>query len=175
MYCSHCGKEINIDKVESKFNSAEIVEAEQTESLEETKVAYVCPRCGHLVHDHLDEADIKSLSAASHAEIQRGRNFFSNGMCLNVIAIIILILAALFLALAHKPANNHQLVMTSPEFYVSVIAFAVGGVMLIVGIVFTILGLLKKTRYSRLLKDIQNEVFFQQLLTCMIVKKEDKS
>ncbi len=160
MYCSHCGKNLNIDKIESKANSLGLYGEDQVVDLE-TDIQYICPRCGYLVHHHLDEADIKSLSAASHAEIQRGRNFFSSGMCLNVIGVIVLILAILFFVLAHKPANNHQLVMSSPEFYVSIIMFVASGVMLVLGIIFTTLGLLKKSRYSQLLKDIQNEVFFQ--------------
>ena len=78
------------------------------------------PRCGHLIHQHVTEQELKTLSAASHAEIQRGRNFFASGMSLNLIGAIILVLAIIFLVLAHKPANNFALVTTCPEFFVCV-------------------------------------------------------
>ena len=157
MYCCHCGYEVNVDKVERKIDSHTLFEGIN----EVTEVQYVCPRCGHLVHNHISEQEIKSLSAASHAEIQRGRNFFANGMSLNLIGAIILILAIIFLVLSHKPANNFSLVTDCPEFYVCIAAFVISGILIGVGVVLTTIGVLKKTKYQQLLKDIQNQVFFQ--------------
>lgn len=157
MYCCHCGYDLNIDKVEKSVDSHTLFE----EANIDTDVKYVCPRCGHLIHKNVDEQEIKTLSAASHAEIQRGRNFFANGMSLNLVGAIILILAIIFLVLSHKPANNFALVTDCPEFYISVVAFVISGILIGVGLVLTIIGVLKKTKYQQLLKDIQNQVFFQ--------------
>lgn len=158
MYCCHCGKKIDEGKIEGKKFSASLYEGEVDEN---TKVEYVCPRCGHLIHHDVDEREIKTLAAASHAEIQRGRNFFANGMSLNCIGTIILVLAIIFLLLSRKPANNFQLVTTCPEFYVCVVCFVVSAVLIGFGLFFTIQGILKKVQYQALLKDIQNETFHQ--------------
>ena len=88
-------------------------------------------------------------------------NFFANGMSLNCIGTIILILAIIFLLLARKPANNFRLVTTCPEFYVCVVCFAVAAVLIGFGLFFTIQGILKKVQYQALLKDIQNDTFHQ--------------
>ena len=132
MYCTHCGKEINEEKLESKKLSQALHEGEIDEN---TSVEYVCPRCGHLIHKDVSDQEIKTLAAASHAEIQRGRNFFANGMSCNAIGAILLILAVIFFFLAKKPSNNFELVTTCPEFFVSIAFFAVGGVLVIVGII----------------------------------------
>ena len=158
MYCCHCGKEIDVGKIEKKRLS---VASFQDEVDDQTEVQYVCPRCGHLVHTHVTEQEIKTLSAASHAEIQRGRNFFASGMSLNLIGAIILILAVIFLALAHKPANNFALVTTCPEFYVCIAFFVICAILIGGGLVLTTIGILKKAKYQQLLKDIQNQVFYQ--------------
>jgi DNA-directed RNA polymerase subunit RPC12/RpoP len=158
MYCCHCGKEIDENKIESKCLSQSMHEEKVDEN---TTIEYVCPRCGHLIHHDVSEKEIKTLAAASHAEIQKGRNAFSNGMSLNCVGVIILILAIIFFQLSKKPAQNFTLVTTCPEFFVSMTAFAIGGVMLIVGLVFTLIGVLNKHKYQKLLDDIQDDVFHQ--------------
>ena len=158
MYCCHCGKEINAGKVESQRLSIASYDDVVDDS---TEIQYVCPRCGHLIHQHVTEQELKTLSAASHAEIQRGRYFFASGMSLNLIGAIILVLAIIFLVLAHKPANNFALVTTCPEFFVCVAFFIIAGILIGVGLVLTVIGILKKAKYQQLLKDIQNQVFYQ--------------
>ena len=71
MYCYHCGYKIDQNKIEAKKSSREqFIESASLDS----KINYVCPRCGHLIHEGFDEKDAKSLSVACHAELQRGRN-----------------------------------------------------------------------------------------------------
>jgi len=158
MYCYHCGYEINEKKIEAKGSSLEKNEDKINDS---TKVSYVCPRCGHLIHEDGTDLDIKSLSAASHAEIQRGRNSLASGMGNLCIGIIALILAFVFFRLSFKPGQQNQLVTTCPEFYVCLILFVVAAVLIVLGIVFTTIGLIKKHKYEELLKDIKNETFVQ--------------
>ncbi len=158
MYCYHCGKKIDERKIEKKASSLE----KNKEVIDEnTKVEYICPRCGHLIHEGHDDTDMKSLSAAAHAEIQRGRNSFAVGMGNVCISVIGLILAIIFLRLSYKPGLQNQLVINCPEFYVSMILFVVGGVMLIVGGLFVYIGLSKKSQNEKLLKDISHGTFVQ--------------
>jgi len=157
MYCTHCGEEIDENKIESKKVSLACSEGKIDES---TQIEYICPRCGHLIHHGVTAQETKTLAAASHAEIQRGRNFFASGMSLNCVGTIILILAIIFLVLSNKPTVDY-IVVTCPEFYVSMVCFVIGFVMLVMGIVFTIRGIVKKSKYEKLLERIQDETFFQ--------------
>lgn len=158
MYCCHCGKEIDENKIEDKKSSLALHAGQEDEN---TTITYVCPRCGHLIHKNVSEQEVKTLAAASHAEIQKGRNSFANGMSMVCIGGILLILGIIFFFLAKKPANNFVLSMTCPEFYVSMIGFVVGGVLLIIGAVFTAYGLWDKKKYEKLLEDINQDVFHQ--------------
>lgn len=157
MYCSHCGKKIGEEKLEKKKISL----GRSEEIDENTEVEYVCPRCGHLIHKHLDNKEIKSLSAAGHAEIQIARNQFAYGRSFNSIGGILLILGAIFFLLARKPAQNFVLVINCPEFTVSMVCFVLAGILLIAGIVLTAIGCMKKKNYENLLKDINDDVFHQ--------------
>ncbi len=158
MYCYHCGLEINEKAIEAKSSS---LEKNKEVINEETQVSYICPRCGHLIHQGHSEQDLKSLAAASHAEIQRGRNSFAIGMGFAVIGAILLILAFIFFRLSYKPGMLNQLVINCPEFYVAMILFGVSGVMLIYGIIKVCLGLIKRRKYERVLKDLQLKTFVQ--------------
>lgn len=158
MFCYHCGKLINEHKIESKKPTLNMVE-EVNDS--DVTVQYICPRCGHLIHENASEDNIKELSRAAHSEIQRGNNFFASGMGSNSIGIILLAIGIIFFLLAHKPANGHQLDAGCPEFFVSLVLIVVSVVLLTVGITFTIIGLVRKIRYGRLLVDINNGTFVQ--------------
>jgi hypothetical protein len=158
MYCYHCGEKIDEHKIEAKVSSLE-----QNKDVidEKTTVSYVCPRCGYLIHEGATEQDIKSLSAASHAEIQRGRNLFARGMGATSIGAICLILAVVFFRLSFKPAQQNKLITTCPEFYVFIVLLVVAILLLIYGITFVVLGHNKKAQYEKLLGDIQDKTFFQ--------------
>lgn len=158
MHCTHCGKKINERRIEAKKPTLMHID---TEINDDTSIAYVCPRCGNIVHENISEAEIKSLSRAAHSEYQRGNNSFSIGMGNIAIGVIALALAIIFFLLAKKPSNNHQLVTTCPEFYVSVVLFVISFVLLTVGIVYTAIGIYKKQYYTHLLKDINNKTFVQ--------------
>lgn len=159
MYCTHCAKKIDETKIEAKSSSLKLVE--QTEIEEGTSISYVCPRCGHLVHDNISEEEVKSLSRASHAQIQRARNYFASGMGFVSLGIILGIIAALFFALAHKPSNGYELTPGSAEFLVSVALFAITVILLVIGGVLVGRGLMTKKQNSDLLRDINNGTFVQ--------------
>ncbi|MBQ9457231.1 MAG: hypothetical protein IJU64_01830 [Bacilli bacterium] len=157
MYCTHCAKRIDETKLEAKSPSLSLA----PEVGENTKIAYVCPRCGHLVHHDIDEEETKSLSRAAHAQIQRARNFFASGMGNVSVGIIALAISILFFFLAKKPSNQYQLVVNCAEFYVflvlliaSVILLGVGG-----GLVFA--GIARKKANERLLREINDRTFVQ--------------
>lgn len=158
MYCDHCGKKINEKRIEAKSSSLGMC---QEPINDETTVSYVCPRCGHLIHSDLSKEDVKSLSRAAHAEIQRGNNFFSSGMGFSSIGMISLIISILFFYLAKKPSAQFQLVTDCAEFYVFVVLLAVAVVLLTVGISEVLIGLLRKRKYFNLLRDINNGTFIQ--------------
>lgn len=157
MYCYHCGKEINETKIEKAKSSYKVMET----ITDKTKVNYVCPRCGHLISEGASPEDIKSLSRASHSELQRGSNHFAFGMGFFAIGIILLTIAIIFFILAHKPNNGFQLVVTCAEFYVSVALFGISAFLLIFGGIYAVRGMLTRIKYRRLLRDINNETFIQ--------------
>ncbi len=157
MYCTHCAKKINEAKLEKAKPSLSLAE----ETTGSTKIAYVCPRCGHLVHADISEEEIKSLSRASHAQIQRARNFFASGMGMVSVGVIALIIAILFFFLAKKPANQYQLVVTCAEFYVFVILLTISVILLGVGGGLVITGIHRSRANHALLQDINNQTFVQ--------------
>ncbi len=157
MYCHHCAKKINEMRIEAKRPSYD----PNVEIAEGSSVAYVCPRCGHLIHDHLDEKEVKSLSQAAHAQIQRARNAFASGMGMVSIGTIALILSTLFFFLAKKPTNQYVLVTDCAEFYVFVVLLIASVLLLAIGGSFVGIGIAKKRQNANLLKDINNRTFLQ--------------
>lgn len=158
MYCTHCAYEIDERKVEMQSSSFAQVEGEIKE---DTKVAYVCPRCGHLIKADCTETEIKSLSQAAHAQVQRGRNSFASGMGMLSIGAIALIVAIIFFVLAKKPSNHFELVTTCAEFYVFVVLGVISVILLSFGGLYTFRGVATKKKYLTLLKDINNRTFVQ--------------
>lgn len=157
MYCYHCGYKLDEHKVEAKNSSFSNVE----EIDENTKVEYICPRCGHLIHEGLNEEDSKALSRASHAQIQRAANSYARGMCMNALGAILLVIAIMFFFLAKKPGHGGDLETNCAEFYVFLVALTVSVILLGVGIAFTIIGVRNKHHYTNLLKDLNNQTFVQ--------------
>ena len=157
MYCYHCGYKLDEHKVEAKKSSFEIVKDIDVD--EEVQIQYVCPRCGHLIRENMSQEDSKALSRASHAQVQRGNNSFATGMCFNSLGIILLIISIVFLLLSKKPSVGF--VFNCGEFYVSVATMTLSVILLTSGVYQTIRGLILKTRYTRLLKDLNNQTFVQ--------------
>lgn len=157
MYCYHCAKHIDEAKIEAKRLSL----ASVNDVSDDASVAYVCPRCGHLIKRGAEEEDIKSLSRASHAQLQRARNSIAIGMGFISIGVILLIVAILFYFLAKKPSNQYQLVLDCAEFYVFIVLAVISVGLLLYGTVRLVSGLLEKRKNEILLKDINNRTFVQ--------------
>ena len=159
MFCCHCGYKIDEEKIES--SSPTLAVLGDTEVAEGVKPAYVCPQCGHLITSDASEEDVKSLSRAAHAQMQRSRNLVASGMGNLSIGGILLVIAIMFFFLAKKPAEGHRLITTCPEFFVSMTLFGITAVLLAVGGVLLFRGLKKRFVYARLLTDINNCTFVQ--------------
>ena len=164
MFCSHCGKkfdELAIEKKQSSYvqkdEKGELVAIDS-----DAKVEYVCPQCGHLAHNDLNEEEYKSLSRAAHSQLQRGANSFARGMALNLIGIIIGILAISFFLLSFQSSGGAKTLDTSKStFLVFVVMSVVAVILLGFGIYNTIVGINKKVMYTQLLKDLNNKTFVQ--------------
>lgn len=164
MYCSHCGKKFDERAIEKKQSS--YVQKDANGELvaidSDAKVEYVCPQCGHLVHNDLNEEEYKSLSRAAHSQLQRGANSFARGMALNLIGIIIGILAFSFFLLSFKTEDGIKVVdITKSTFLVFSVMSVVAIILLIFGIYNTVVGISKKTMYTKLLEDLNNKTFIQ--------------
>jgi hypothetical protein len=159
MRCTYCGKYIDEAAADKKALNRPLSDGKAVP--EGAKVAYVCPRCGHLIHSDVTPEEVKSLSRAAHAQLQRGRNDFARGMGMVSIGAIALVISIIFYLLARKPSAQYTLVTTCAEFYVFVVLLIISVILLSVGGVFTFLGLKKKREYTSLLKDINNQTFVQ--------------
>ena len=164
MYCSHCGKKFNECALEKK-KSSYVNKDENGELLEidsDAKIEYVCPQCGHLAHLDLNEEEYKSLSRAAHSQLQRGANSFARGMALNLIGIIIGVLAFSFYLLSFTSSGGGKTLDTSKSTFLVFVVMAVVAVILLgFGVYSTIIGISKKTMYTKLLKDLNNKTFVQ--------------
>ena len=157
MYCYHCGKKIDEHRIERKSPSIESIE----EATSESRIEYVCPRCGEAIHSGGDEKDLKSLSQAAHAEVQRANNRFASGMGSVCLGGILLILGIFFYLLANRPSQGFQLDTTCAEFYVFLVLTIIGSVLLIAGAALVSVGIYNKHRYLDVLKNINNHTFVQ--------------
>ena len=157
MFCYHCGYKLNKDKIEQKESTYQRIEGLDMD----TEINYVCPRCGHLVHENASEEDIKSLARACHAELQRGRNDFARGMSNVSIGIILLVTSIVFLLLSRKADNQFKITVSSPEFWVFLVLAIISVILLTLGVIFTVFGMKRKVTFTSLLKDINNKTFVQ--------------
>ena len=168
MFCYHCGFHFDEKKLEEKDPSMLKFSGASSEGEEgpgnETAIEYVCPRCGHLIHHGHEEEDLKSLSRASHAQLQRGRNAFAKGMCALSIAVIAMITGLIFILLAYKVDSDiggRHMSYSSPEFWIGTILEAITLGLLIYGGIQVAKGLTTKHMYTEVLKDINNLTFVQ--------------
>ena len=159
MYCYHCGKFIDEEKIEGKSSSFSI--AENAKSSDELAINYVCPRCGCLIHKHHSEEDNKSLARAAHAQIQRGNNSFASGMGSICIAVILFAISLIFFFLSQKAATGFIIDVHCAEFYVCIVFGLISVILLIIGLKGSISGKATKNRYEALLKDLNNNTFVQ--------------
>lgn len=162
MFCYHCGKKIDEHKLEARKSSFAPEEGQEMQEFDsEAKVQYICPRCGHLIHEGINELETKELSRASHAQLQRAANSYARGMCLNALGGILLIIALIFFILANKPSQGFVLQVNCAEFYVFLVATVISVILLSFGIYLTVVGVRTKRMYSQLLKDLNNKTFVQ--------------
>jgi len=148
MFCTHCAKEVDIKKVPSLGSTG-------------AKRVFVCPRCGHLIEDHIDEKQLRELSEAAHAEVHKASNDLNRGKSGFVIGLILLCISILFLLMSFKATAGGALVPNCLEFYVFCGLITLGTAVETYGIVFIVLGAKRKKLYRTLLKDIQNGTFVQ--------------
>ncbi len=154
MFCSHCGYDLNENKQKAASKASDFRTAK-------TKITYVCPRCGHIIKEELNEEEIKSLSRASHAEIHRARNSVNTGLCLLTLGFIFDIIAFLFFLMSYKAALGGQLSLESTEFKVFIVLAILGLGLNAFGFTLFFKGKSKNKKYNQLLKDINNNVFVQ--------------
>ena len=157
MFCYHCGKKIDEQKLEAKQSTYTKFEGCDMD----TEINYICPRCGHLISANAKPEDVKSLARACHAELQRGRNDFARGMSNISIGVILLVTSIVFLLLSRKADNQFNITVSSPEFWVFLVLAIISVILLVLGVIFTIKGLQRKVMYTSLLKDINNKTFVQ--------------
>lgn len=158
MYCYHCGYEVNENAVEKKSSTRQkyIEEAPL-----DAEIQYVCPRCGHLIHHGMEQKDVKSLSVACHAELQRGRNDFARGMSSVSIAVILGIVGFIFLLLSKKVDVQFRISTSCPEFWIFLVLSIIAVILIVFGAVLVTRGLIRKHKYTGLLKDINTKTFVQ--------------
>ena len=156
MYCSNCGYELT-DKKRDKVLTNDPAHKRK----DNTKEVFVCPRCGKIIKEGLNEEEIKGLARASHSEIHKANNKLNSGKSSLVIGCILAAIALLFLILCFKPQNNNKFELGCTEFYVFIALAVISISLIVIGVVFLVLGNKIKKKYSELLKDIQNNVFNQ--------------
>ena len=154
MYCSHCGYDLS----EKEMKSVTLLNKTKKASTEDV---FVCPRCGAIIKNGLDGEEVKALSRASHAEVHRGNNSINTGMCFLVLGVILGCVAFMFFMMSFKASQGNKLIVTSTEFYVFCGLAAITISFLTVSIVSLVRGIKKKKKYTNLIKEIQNEVFYQ--------------
>ena len=138
----------------------EVLNIDESRTLK-TNDYFVCPRCGKLARNNLNEADLKSLARAGHSEIHRGRNNISTGMCSLMIGLILAIIGFMFFALSFKATNGGVLDTSCVEFYVFIVLVIIGFALIGYGAANFFYGKNKIKNYEGLLRDMNNGAFHQ--------------
>ena len=126
-----------------------------------------CCHCGKRFDEHKIEAKQSSLVIKDeNGELievnERGANNFARGMALNLVGLIIGILAFSFLLLSFQNDRGVRVLNTGKSTFLIFIVMAIIAVILLgFGIYFTVVGILKRSQYSKLLKDLNNKTFVQ--------------
>lgn len=158
LYCYHCGKQIDEEKIEKQSS---LVIAENATSAKDIKVEYVCPRCGQIIHRGCSQQEKKDLACAAHAQVQRGNNAFATGMSKVCIGAILGVLAFIFFLLSRKATNEFKITVNCAEFWIFIVLSIISVILLSIGLVGVVTGRKNKTHYESLLKDLNNETFVQ--------------
>lgn len=163
MFCTNCGYDLSKKDIErikkeisnSSKNGSKVVRTK------DTNLTYICPKCGHIIKEGLNEEDVKALSRASHSEIHRSRNIINGGMAAFVISLILAVIGYMFYLMSFKANAGGYLVTDCTEFYVFISLISIAAVGFVYAFVSLFLGIRKNRKYSLLLKDIQNNIFVQ--------------
>lgn len=159
LYCYHCGKQIDEEKIEAQSSS--LVVAENATSAKDVKIEYVCPRCGHKIHKGCTTQEKKDLACAAHAQVQRGNNSFASGMSKVCLGVIFAALALIFFLLSRKATNEFKITINCAEFWIFIVLSIISVILLSIGLVYVVTGRKNKNHYESLLKDLNNETFVQ--------------
>ena len=159
MYCYHCGLEVNekaaLKRIKGLVDCSDV-------TTQDAKMVYICPRCGHIIKADGDEEDIKSLSRAAHAQVQRANNGFAQGMWMVSVGVILGVISFLFFLLSRKKTAGAYVIRTDQaQFWVFVVLGVAAVILLGFGIYYAISGFAKKRKYLGLLEDINNKTFIQ--------------
>lgn len=154
MYCSHCGHKITERQKEKANKNVKVRSID-------SNMVYVCPRCGKIVKNNLNEEEIKSLARASHSEIHKSRNVINYGMCFLVISTILIVIGYIFFLMSYKANAGGMLVTNCTEYYVFIVLLALSIAGYLYSFVSLFYGIKKNREYTMLLKDIQNNIFIQ--------------
>ncbi len=156
MYCSNCGYHLK----EKQIEKAKDNNVGKTKNIS-TKDVYVCPRCNKIIKTDLNEEEVKGLARASHSEIHRARNKLNTGKSFLVVGAILIIISLLFLTLSFKSNNYGRFEPNCTEFYTFCGLITIGVGMVVFGTISFVQGFKKKKEYEGVLKDIQDEAFYQ--------------
>lgn len=159
LYCYHCGKRIDEEKVEEVFPS--LVVATNAKSARDVEIRYVCPRCGAEIHRGCSEQEMKDLACAAHAQVQRSDNAFASGMSNICIGAIIAVLSFIFFLLSRKATNEFKITVNCAEFWIFVVLGVIAVILLAAGFIYVFTGKKNKAHYESLLKDLNNKTFVQ--------------
>lgn len=176
MFCPNCGefikedvdlttgkKEVKVSSVtvdNETINELKLDSAELLSSNEKENVIGLCPYCGKPISEHLDKEEIKKLNQIAHSKVHYARNKFNSGMCGIVIGTLLLLIAAIFLILCFSPQRNGEFGIGEP-FYVFVALSILSLVSYVLGVIYLIIAHKYKSRYSRVISEIQNDTFVQ--------------
>lgn len=156
MYCSNCGYHLK----EKQIEKAKDINDGKNRNIS-TKDVYVCPRCHKIIKENLNEEEVKSLARASHSEIHKARNKLNTGKSFLVVGTTLVIISLMFFLLSFKSNNYGRFEPNCTEFYTFCGLITLGVAALTYGAISFIHGLRKRKEYEEMLKDIQNDVFYQ--------------
>lgn len=171
MYCPNCGEHLKDQKNSSGKVTPLVFDAEVQEDkvskevIDEVSthedVLGACPYCGHALHEHLNDEDIKSLNQVAHSKVHYATNKFNSGMCGIVIGTILLLIALIFFILSFSSRDNYKFRTDTEPFFVFCALSALSVISYTYGIILLVKSIALKKRYSSLIKEITNKTFVQ--------------
>lgn len=103
-----------------------------------------CPKCKEkMFKETPEDEELAIYSRVAHSNNSRGFHKLQNGLCWVVIGLIIALVGGLFIFLSLKKEANvvQGIDFAKPQWYVCVTFLSIGGVMLLVGTVISLLSI----------------------------------